>query len=62
MTAFQDEGRHNFYGRIRGKTLRTSQKTSLAEDLGPLTLQGVTREDNPARALVDFLGAKKGRP
>ncbi len=46
--------RRNFYGRIKGKTLRTSQKTYLAEDLGPLTLPGVTREDNPARGLVDL--------
>ena len=49
MTAFQDEGRHNFYGRIRGKTLRNSQKSWLAEDLGLWTLPGVTREDNPER-------------
>ena len=53
--------RHNFYGRIRGKTLRASQKTYLAEDLGPLTLQGVTRADNPARSLVD-LGTFGGKP
>lgn len=46
--------RRNFYGRIRGKTLRASQKAYLAEDLGPLTLQGVTREDNPARLPVDL--------
>lgn len=47
-------GRRNFYGRIRGKTLRASQKDYLAEDLGPLTLRGVTREDNPARAMLDL--------
>jgi tRNA (guanine-N7-)-methyltransferase len=46
--------RRNFYGRIRGKTLRASQKDYLAEDLGPLTLRGVTREDNPARTLLDL--------
>ena len=46
--------RRNFYGRIRGKTLRASQKTYLAEDLGPLTLHGVTRDDNPGRAPVDL--------
>ena len=48
------EERRNFYGRIRGKTLRASQKTYLAEDLGPLTLPGVTRDDNPARRPVDL--------
>lgn len=51
--------RRNFYGRIRGKTLRASQKDYLAEDLGPLTLRGVTREDNPARTPLD-LGFVKG--
>ena len=44
--------RRNFYGRIRGKTLRASQKDYLANDLGPLTLGGVTREDNPDRAPI----------
>ena len=46
--------RRNFYGRIRGKTLRASQKDYLAEDLGPLTLRGVTREENPSRAALDL--------
>ncbi len=53
--------RRNFYGRIRGKTLRDSQKTYLAEDLGPLTLNGVTRDDNPARSPVD-LSQFAGKP
>lgn len=53
--------RRNFYGRIRGKTLRDSQKTYLAEDLGPLTLRGVTREENPLRSTLD-LTALAGRP
>ena len=51
--------RRNFYGRIHGKTLRASQKDYLAEDLGPLTLRGVTREDIPSRAVLD-LGFVKG--
>lgn len=46
--------RRNFYGRIKGKTLRQSQKTYLEEDLGPLSLTGVTREENPARAPLDL--------
>jgi tRNA (guanine-N7-)-methyltransferase len=53
--------RRNFYGRIRGKTLRASQKDYLAEDLGPLTLRGVTREENPARSPLD-LGFAGRRP
>ena len=43
----------NFYGRRSGKTLRTSQKTYLSEDLSSLTPQGISREDNPAREKVD---------
>lgn len=44
--------RRNFYGRIRGKTLRASQKTYLAEDLDALTLHGVTRHENPGRSPI----------
>lgn len=58
---FPTPERRNFYGRIRGKTLRASQKDYLAQDLEALTLQGVTREDNPARGLVD-LARFAGRP
>lgn len=53
--------RRNFYGRIRGKTLRASQKTYLAEDLAALSLQGVHRDDNPGRLPVD-LSRFGGRP
>ncbi len=44
----------NFYGRIRGKTLRASQKTYLAEGLEPLSLPYVTRDANPARRPLDL--------
>ena len=54
--------RRNFYGRIRGKTLRASQKDYLAEDLGPLTLHGVTRADNPTRSLLALEPWRQGRP
>ena len=53
--------RRNFYGRIKGKTLRASQKDYLAEDLGPLTLRGITREDNPDRKPLD-LGFASDKP
>jgi tRNA (guanine-N7-)-methyltransferase len=43
----------NFYGRVRGKTLRNSQKTYLADDLGAVQLRGVSREENPERAKID---------
>lgn len=53
--------RRNFYGRIHGKTLRASQKAYLAEDLGRWRLRGVTRDDNPARSVLD-LSPFGGRP
>ncbi len=46
--------RRNFYGRIHGKTLRSSQKTFLAEDLAALSLTGVLRDDNPERSAIDL--------
>jgi tRNA (guanine-N7-)-methyltransferase len=54
MTDSPIPARRNFYGRIHGKTLRASQKDYLAEDLGPLTLRGVTRYDNPEREVLDM--------
>ena len=54
--------RRNFYGRIKGKTLRASQKSYLEEDLGPLTLRGVTREENPGRTLVPLEPWAANRP
>ncbi|WP_333816639.1 tRNA (guanine(46)-N(7))-methyltransferase TrmB [Tabrizicola sp.] len=52
--------RRNFYGRIHGKTLRASQKGYLAEDLGQLTLRGVTVEENPGRTPLDLSFAGGG--
>ena len=54
--------RRNFYGRVHGKTLRASQKQYLAEDLGRVTLPGVTVADNPARAVLDVAALTGGRP
>lgn len=48
-----DQPRRNFYGRIRGKTLRASQKTYLNEDLGALQPRDITREENPDRHPID---------
>lgn len=57
------EERRNFYGRVHGKTLRASQKTYLAEDLAGLSLAGITRADNPARAAIDLDAVfGRGRP
>jgi tRNA (guanine-N7-)-methyltransferase len=54
MTDAPPTERRNFYGRIRGKTMRASQKTYIAEDLDALTLQGVTRDANPERRPADL--------
>ena len=54
--------RRNFYGRIRGKTMRASQKDYLAQDLDAVTLQGVTRDDHASRAPVPLEPWRAGRP
>jgi tRNA (guanine-N7-)-methyltransferase len=52
----------NFYGRIRGKTMRASQKEYLEEDLGRWQIAGVTREENPDRRPIDACALFGGRP
>ncbi len=54
----RDEWR-NFYGRRHGKTLRSSQRDYLAQDLLALGLDGVDRDANPGRLPLD-LGARFG--
>ena len=54
--------RRNFYGRIRGKTLRASQKEYLAEDLGRWRMRGVTRDENPDRTTIDAKALFGNRP
>ena len=44
----------NFYGRRFGKTLRSSQKTYLAEDLGTLRPRGIMTGENPQRIPLDL--------
>ncbi|MFN7002469.1 MAG: tRNA (guanine(46)-N(7))-methyltransferase TrmB [Roseinatronobacter sp.] len=46
----------NFYGRIKGKTLRPTQKADLREYLDPLRLRGVSENENPLRKPVDPSG------
>ena len=62
MEAENPSPRRNFYGRIRGKTLRASQKDYLAEDLEGMTLHGVTRDENPSRSPVELEPWRAGRP
>ena len=54
--------RRNFYGRIRGKTMRASQKDYLAQDLDAVTLHGITREENASRDQVPLEPWRAGRP
>ncbi len=61
MTDQTTPTRRNFYGRLHGKTLRPSQKTYLAEDMGRWRLPGVTAEENPGRVPLD-LSFAAGRP
>ena len=61
MTDTPQAPRRNFYGRTHGKTLRASQKGYLADDLGPLSLKGVTAADNPDRTPMD-LSFASGKP
>ena len=51
----------NFYGRIRGKTLRDSQKGYLT-DLEDIGLPGVSWEENPERAPLDVGALFEGKP
>jgi tRNA (guanine-N7-)-methyltransferase len=52
MTGTLDRPWRNFYGRTRGKTLRPLQKERLEGLLPILTLEGVTREENPGREVL----------
>ncbi|MDE3081684.1 MAG: tRNA (guanosine(46)-N7)-methyltransferase TrmB [Paracoccaceae bacterium] len=53
MTETTEREWRNFYGRRHGKTLRTSQRGYLDEDLARLAPKGVSHEDNPARQPID---------
>lgn len=56
MTETTEREWRNFYGRRHGKTLRTSQRGYLDEDLARLAPKGVSHEDNPARLPIDPAG------
>lgn len=43
----------NFYGRIKGKTLKPAQQRYMQEDLADLRLSGVSPQDNPDRHTVN---------
>lgn len=52
----------NFYGRLKGKALKPSQKTYLDEDLAALSPGPVDWADNPQRELLDLEARFDGRP
>lgn len=52
----------NFYGRIKGKTLKASQETYLDEDLEALSPGPVDWDVNPDRAPLDMAAMFDGKP
>jgi len=52
----------NFYGRLKGKTLRGSQKIYLAEDLAALSPGAVDWDENPERNPLDLQTLFDGKP
>ena len=57
-----DRPRRNFYGRLKGKTLKPSQKTYLAEDLAALSPGPVGWDENPDRNPIDLGTLFGGKP
>ena len=49
-----DRPHRNFYGRLKGKALKSSQKTYLSEDLAALSPGAVDWESNPDRQPLDL--------
>ncbi|KZX93807.1 MULTISPECIES: tRNA (guanine(46)-N(7))-methyltransferase TrmB [unclassified Sulfitobacter] len=54
--------RRNFYGRLKGKALKKSQRTYLDEDLEALSPGPVSWDANPERAPLDLAGLFGQRP
>ncbi|MBE9639865.1 tRNA (guanosine(46)-N7)-methyltransferase TrmB [Salipiger mangrovisoli] len=52
----------NFYGRVKGKTLRPSQETYLEEDLAKLSPGAVDWDVNPEREKLDMQAMFGGKP
>lgn len=54
--------RRNFYGRLKGKSLKKSQQGYIEQDLDGLSPGPVSWEDNPQRDLLDLQGLFDGKP
>ncbi len=61
MSADRSE-RRNFYGRLKGKALKASQRRYLDEDLGRLSPGPIGSEVNPEKAPLDLGARFGGRP
>lgn len=60
--AMKQRPHRNFYGRLKGKTLKDSQKTYLAEDLADLSPGSVSWDENPERQPLDLGALFEGKP
>jgi len=56
------EEHRNFYGRIKGKSLKPAQERDLDDLLPKLALPGVFRGENPDRTVLDIKAITQGRP
>jgi tRNA (guanine-N7-)-methyltransferase len=56
-----DRPRRNFYGRLKGKALKRSQKTYLDEDLAALSPGAVDWDANPKRVPLDLAALFPGK-
>lgn len=52
----------NFYGRVKGKTLKPAQERDLEELLPRVAVRGVSWEENPERAPLDVAALSGGNP
>lgn len=57
-----DRPHRNFYGRLKGKTLKSSQRGYLSEDLAGLSPGPVSWEENPTRTPLDLGALFGGKP
>lgn len=52
----------NFYGRLKGQGLNARQEQDLKEVLPKCSLENISREDNPTRAMLDIDAIRGDKP
>lgn len=62
MTPQKNRPHRNFYGRLKGKTLKQSQRGYLDDDLAPLSPGAVSWAENPERTPLDLNALFDGKP